>query len=85
MVDPQGAVEVPVLLEHRLDLSDEPSGLSRPLSQHLLPLPPGEVAAPGYPQLPAQPGHRVLISELIDQAKPLGGLLVGKVCYRQPE
>ncbi|WP_255441656.1 MULTISPECIES: hypothetical protein, partial [unclassified Synechococcus] len=45
----------------------------RPLSRRLLPLPPGIEPAAGHPQLPAQPGHRVSISKLIDQAKPLGG------------
>jgi hypothetical protein len=73
LVDPGRSVEAPVLAEHRLDLNGEVGVLGRPLSRSLLPLPPGVVAAAGHPQLPAQPGHRVAISEFIDQAKPLGG------------
>jgi hypothetical protein len=54
-VHTRGAVEAPVLLEHRLDLNGDQSVLGRPLSRRLLPL-------------PAQPGNGVLIHKLIDQA-----------------
>jgi hypothetical protein len=40
-VDLRRAVEAPVLLEHRLDLSGQACILGRSLSRRLLPLPPG--------------------------------------------
>ena len=49
LVDPGRAVEAPVLLEYRLDLSGEPGVLGRPLSRRLLPLPPGVITTAGHP------------------------------------
>ena len=73
LMDPRGSVEAAMLLEHRLDLSGDRRVLRRSLSRRLLPLPPGVETTAGNAQLPAQPGHRVLNGQLIDQAKPLGG------------
>ena len=62
------------LLEHRLDFSGDQGVLHLPLSRRcLLPVLPGVVTAAGPSQPATQPGKGVLISELIDQAKPLGG------------
>jgi len=73
LMDMGGAVEAPVLLEHRLDLSGDHSVVvRRPLPRRLLPLPPGLVATAGQIQLPAQPGDGMPISKLINQAKPFG-------------
>ena len=48
--------------------------LHLPLSWRcLLPVLPGVVTAAGHSQPATQPGNGVLISELIDQAIPLGG------------
>ena len=73
LVDPRGSVEAAVLLEHRRDFSGDRRVLGRTLSRGLLPLPPGVDAAAGHAQLPAQRGDGVLLGQLIDQAKPLGG------------
>ena len=69
LMDPRGAKEAPVLLEHRLDLSGDHSVVRRP---RLLPLPSVVVATAGHIQLPAQPGVGMPISKLINQAKPIG-------------
>lgn len=67
-----------MFLEHRHDLSSDRSGdrsvLGRTLSRrHLpLPLPSGVKTTAGHAQLPAQPGDRVLLGQLLDQAKPFG-------------
>lgn len=47
-MDTGGAVEAPVLLEHRLDLSGDHSVVRRPLPRRLLPLPPGGVTTAGH-------------------------------------
>jgi len=74
LVDPRRAVEAMVLLEHRLDFSGDQGVLRLPLSRRrLLPALPGVVTAAGHSQSAAVPGDGVLISQLIDQAKPLGG------------
>ena len=73
LLDPRRSVDATVLLEDGLDLSGQSGVLSRTLSRLILALPPVIVAASCHPQLTAQPGHPVLISELLDQAKPLGG------------
>jgi hypothetical protein len=74
LVDPRRAVEATVLLEHCLDFSGDQGVLRLPLSRRrLLPVLPGVVTAAGHSQPATQPGDGVLISELIDQAKPLGG------------
>jgi hypothetical protein len=72
LVDPRGSVEAAVLLKHRLDLSGDQSVLGRTLSRRLMPLPPGVEPTAVQAQLPAQPGDRVLVGQLVDQAKPLG-------------
>jgi len=72
LVDPWGSVEAAVLQKHRLDLSGDQSVLGRTLSRRLLPLPPGVEATAGHAKLPAQPGVRVLVGQLVDQAKPPG-------------
>jgi len=74
LVDPRRTVEAMVLLEHRLDFSGDQGVLVFPLSRWcLLPVLPGVVTAAGHSQPATQPGNGVLINELIDQAKPLGG------------
>jgi hypothetical protein len=59
-VDPPGSVATALRLEHRLEHRLDPSGdhgvLGRARSRRLLPLLPGEEAAAGYGQRPAQPG-----------------------------
>lgn len=72
LMDPWGSVEAAMLPEYRLDLSGDHSVLGRTLPRRLLPLSPGVKATAGHAQLLAQPGNRVLICQLIDQAKPLG-------------
>jgi hypothetical protein len=65
-----------MFLEHRLDLSSDRSGdrsvLGRTLSRRHLPRPSGVETTAGHAQLPAQPGDRVLLGQLLDQAKPFG-------------
>ncbi len=73
LVDPWGAVEAAVLLEHRSHISGDGRVLPGPSARVLLPLPPGIEAAEGHSQLLAQPGHRKAIRQGLDQAKPLGG------------
>jgi hypothetical protein len=63
-----------VLLEYGLDFSGDQGVIRLPLSRWcLLPVLPGVVTAAGHSQPAAEPGDGVLIGELIDQAKPLGG------------
>lgn len=73
LVDPRRDVEASVVVKHRFDLSGEQDVLVSPFSRHFLPLAPGLETAAGDPQLSAKSGQRVLSSELVDQAKPLGG------------
>jgi len=74
LVDPRRAVEATVFEEHSLDFSSDQRIVRLALSRRqLLPAVPGVIAAAGNNQPATQPGDMALISELIDQAKPLGG------------
>lgn len=70
LVDPRRAVEAMVLLDHRLNFICGLGVLHLPLYRRcLLPV---HLTAAGHSQPASQPGNGVLMSELIDQAKPLG-------------
>jgi len=72
LLDPRGAGKAPVLLKHRLDLSDDRGLVRRPHPRRLLPLTTGAEATAGHIQLLAQPGDGMPFSKLINQAKFFG-------------
>jgi hypothetical protein len=74
LVVPLRAVKSPVLLEHCLDFSGDQGVIRLPLyRQCLVPVLPGVLTAAVNPRPTVEPGDGVLIAELIDQVKPLGG------------
>jgi hypothetical protein len=66
-------MEAAILQRHRCDLSGDHSVLGCTLSRRLLPQPPGIDATASHTQLATKTGEGVLLIQLHDQAKPLGG------------
>ena len=73
LMDAWCAVRASVPFTHCLHLCVDDRVLRGPTARVLLSLPPGLGASTGHAQLPAQPGHREMVCQRCDQAKPLGG------------